>query len=75
MRAIRSLSPALADGPVLGAARPAVTSALVGASSVRQLEENLAAVDKTEFTDKELSTIDGHAVEVGINIWKASSDQ
>ena len=51
-----------------------VTSALIGASSVRQLEENLAAAGRSEFTDEELSTIDSHAVEAGINIWKASSD-
>jgi L-glyceraldehyde 3-phosphate reductase len=51
-----------------------VTSALIGASSVAQLEENLAAASKTEFTDEEITTIDRHAVEAGINIWKASSD-
>jgi L-glyceraldehyde 3-phosphate reductase len=51
-----------------------VTSALVGASSVRQLEENLAAAGKTEFTAEEIAAIDKDAVEAGINIWKASSD-
>jgi L-glyceraldehyde 3-phosphate reductase len=51
-----------------------VTSALIGASSVAQLEENLAAAAKTEFTGEEITTIDRHAVEAGINIWKASSD-
>jgi L-glyceraldehyde 3-phosphate reductase len=50
-----------------------VTSALIGASSVAQLEENLAAADKSDFTDEEITTIDRHAVEAGINIWKASS--
>ena len=51
-----------------------VTSALIGASSVAQLEENLAAAGKSGFTDEEITTIDRHAVEAGINIWKASSD-
>ena len=50
-----------------------VTSALIGASSVRQLEENLAAAGHAVFTDDELSAIDGYAVEAGINIWAASS--
>jgi L-glyceraldehyde 3-phosphate reductase len=51
-----------------------VTSALVGASSVAQLEENLAAAGKTSFTAEELAEIDRHAVEAGINIWAASSE-
>jgi L-glyceraldehyde 3-phosphate reductase len=51
-----------------------VTSVLVGASSVRQLEGNVAALDGPEFTDDELASIDKHAVESGINLWKTSSD-
>jgi L-glyceraldehyde 3-phosphate reductase len=51
-----------------------MTSALIGASSVAQLEENLAAAGKTAFTAEEISAIDGHAVEAGINIWAKSSD-
>jgi L-glyceraldehyde 3-phosphate reductase len=50
-----------------------VTSALLGASSVRQLDENLAALDNRDFTDEELATIDRHAVDAGINIWAESS--
>ena len=50
-----------------------VTSALIGASSVTQLEENLAAAQKTGFSDEELAEIDGHAVDAGVNIWAASS--
>jgi len=50
-----------------------VTSVLIGASSVAQLEENLAAVSNTSFSDDELSAIDRDAVEAGINIWAASS--
>jgi L-glyceraldehyde 3-phosphate reductase len=52
---------------------PRVTSALIGASSVAQLEENLAAAGRSEFTDDELAAIDRDAVEAGINIWAASS--
>src|SRR6476469_5975680 len=50
-----------------------VTSVLIGASSVAQLEENLAAADHTSFTDEELAAIDRDAVEAGINIWADSS--
>jgi L-glyceraldehyde 3-phosphate reductase len=50
-----------------------VTSALVGASSVAQLEDNLAAAGQTEFTAEETAAIDRHAVEAGINIWSTSS--
>jgi L-glyceraldehyde 3-phosphate reductase len=50
-----------------------VTSALIGASSVTQLEENLAAAGKTTFTAQEIARIDEDAVEAGINIWAASS--
>jgi L-glyceraldehyde 3-phosphate reductase len=50
-----------------------VTSALIGASSVAQLEENLAAAGKTDFTPAEIAAIDKDAVEAGINIWQASS--
>ena len=50
-----------------------VTSALIGASSVAQLEENLAAAQRSSFTSEELAAIDQQAVEAGINIWAASS--
>jgi L-glyceraldehyde 3-phosphate reductase len=50
-----------------------VTSALIGASSVTQLEENLAAAQNTGFSNEELAEIDRHAVDAGINIWAASS--
>ncbi|MFB4310413.1 L-glyceraldehyde 3-phosphate reductase [Actinomadura sp. GTD37] len=50
-----------------------VTSALIGASSVRQLEENLAALDRLDFTADELAAIDRDAVDAGVNIWAASS--
>jgi L-glyceraldehyde 3-phosphate reductase len=50
-----------------------MTSALIGASSVAQLEENLAAAAKTAFTAQEIKAIDKDAVEAGINIWATSS--
>src|SRR6266581_7429037 len=50
-----------------------VTSALIGASSVAQLEENLAAAGRSSFTSQELAAIDQQAVDAGINIWAASS--
>jgi L-glyceraldehyde 3-phosphate reductase len=50
-----------------------VTSALVGASSVEQLEANLAAVQNLSFTDSELAAIDEYAVDMGINLWAGSS--
>lgn len=53
---------------------PRVTSALIGASSVQQLENSLGALDDLDFTDDELARIDEHAVESGINLWKRSSD-
>ena len=52
---------------------PRVTSVLIGASSVAQLEENLAAVEHTEFTDDALAAIDRDAVDAGINLWASSS--
>jgi L-glyceraldehyde 3-phosphate reductase len=51
-----------------------VTSALVGASSVAQLEENLAAVSQSAFSADELAAIDRQAVEAGINIWASSGE-
>jgi L-glyceraldehyde 3-phosphate reductase len=52
---------------------PRVTSALVGASSLAQLEANLAAVDNLGFDDDELAEIDRYATEGDINIWASSS--
>jgi L-glyceraldehyde 3-phosphate reductase len=53
---------------------PRVTSALAGASSVEQLEANVAALERLDFTDDELAEIDRHATESGINLWAASSE-
>ena len=51
-----------------------VTSALVGASSVEQLEANVAALDHLDFTD-ELAEIDRYATDSGINLWASSSSE
>ncbi|GII58771.1 glyceraldehyde 3-phosphate reductase [Planotetraspora thailandica] len=50
-----------------------VTTVLIGASSVRQLDDNLDAVNRLDFAPEELDAIDKDAVESGINIWAASS--
>ncbi|MDP9219371.1 MAG: L-glyceraldehyde 3-phosphate reductase [Actinomycetota bacterium] len=54
---------------------PRVTSVLIGASSVAQLEANVAALDQLDFSDDELAAIDQHAVDSGINLWAASSEE
>lgn len=46
-----------------------ITSALIGASSVKQLEDSLAATSKLAFSDSELAAIDQHAQNMGINLW------
>jgi L-glyceraldehyde 3-phosphate reductase len=53
---------------------PRVTSALIGASSVEQLEANVAALERLDFSDDELAEIDSYATDTGINIWAASSE-
>jgi L-glyceraldehyde 3-phosphate reductase len=50
-----------------------VTSVLVGASSVRQLEQNIAAMDNLEFSAEELVEIDKHAVEGGVDLWRSQT--
>ena len=50
---------------------PRVTSALIGASSVAQLEANVAALDRLDFTADELAEIEQYAADTGINIWEA----
>jgi L-glyceraldehyde 3-phosphate reductase len=52
---------------------PRITSTLIGASSVAQLEENLAALDRLVFSADELAEIDQYATESDINLWRASS--
>ncbi|ABK53487.1 aldo/keto reductase [Acidothermus cellulolyticus 11B] len=50
-----------------------VTSALIGASSVAQLEENVATLANLDFTSEELADIDRYARDAGINLWEAPS--
>jgi L-glyceraldehyde 3-phosphate reductase len=54
---------------------PRITSALLGASSVEQLEQNVAALDRLDFDPGELEEVDRFAVESGINIWATSSSE
>jgi len=53
--------------------RATVTSALVGASSVAQLEDSVRAVGNLTFSDDELAAIDEHATEGGLNLWAGPS--
>src|SRR4051812_4135155 len=52
-----------------------ITSALVGASSVAQLEANVAALENLDFSQDELAEIDKHATDSGINLWAGSSSE
>jgi L-glyceraldehyde 3-phosphate reductase len=54
---------------------PRMTSLVIGASSVAQLEADLAALDNLAFNDDELNAIDQHATDAGINLWAESSRQ
>ena len=54
-------------------AKPAITSALIGASSWAQIEECLGALQHLEFSPRELKSIDQYARDGGLNIWAASS--
>jgi L-glyceraldehyde 3-phosphate reductase len=53
---------------------PRVTSSLIGARTVAQLDDSLGALDRLEFTDDELADIDRHAVEAGIDLWRSSRE-
>ena len=53
---------------------PTVSSTLVGASSVKQLEENLKALDNLDLSDDELAEIDEHAVESGVDLWRTVAE-
>jgi L-glyceraldehyde 3-phosphate reductase len=52
-----------------------VTTALIGASSVAQLEENVGAIEDVDFSEEELAAIDQDAVDAGINLWARSSSE
>jgi L-glyceraldehyde 3-phosphate reductase len=51
-----------------------MTSTVIGASSVEQLEQNLEALEQLDFTPDELAEIDRHATESDINLWAESSN-
>jgi L-glyceraldehyde 3-phosphate reductase len=53
---------------------PRVTSTLIGASSIGQLEDNVAALQRLDFSDDELAQIDRHAQEGDLNLWAPSSN-
>ena len=53
---------------------PRVTSAVIGASSVEQLDTNLDALDGPALTEEELASIDQYAVDSGINLWAKSAE-
>ncbi|AIG75209.1 L-glyceraldehyde 3-phosphate reductase [Amycolatopsis japonica] len=53
---------------------PRMTSVLIGASSVAQLEDNVGALKNLHFTHEELAEIDRYATEADINLWKRSTD-
>ena len=52
---------------------PRVTSALIGARTVAQLNDSLDALNRTDFTGDELAEIDRHATEGGIDLWRSMS--
>jgi L-glyceraldehyde 3-phosphate reductase len=54
--------------------RDTMTSTLIGASSVQQLEDNVAAVARLDFSDDELAAIDEHAVDSGVDLWADARD-
>ncbi|MBV8080024.1 MAG: L-glyceraldehyde 3-phosphate reductase [Actinobacteria bacterium] len=53
---------------------PRMTSLVMGASSVAQLEQNLGALDAAVFTEDELARIDEYAEDLGVNWWRTSSE-
>ncbi len=53
--------------------KPAITSALIGASRWEQIEDSLGALRNLQFSPEELRKIDRHALDGGLNIWAASS--
>jgi len=54
---------------------PRVTSALIGARDVKQLDDSLDALKRLDFSAEELAEIDRHATEGGIDLWRGVSDE
>jgi L-glyceraldehyde 3-phosphate reductase len=51
-----------------------ITSALIGARTVEQLDDSLGSLARLDFSTEELAAIDQHAIESGINLWQRSSN-
>jgi L-glyceraldehyde 3-phosphate reductase len=49
---------------------PRVTSLVIGASRTEQLEQNVAALERLDFTAEELAEIDQHATDGGVDLWR-----
>ena len=54
---------------------PRMTTTLIGASSVEQLDDSLGALENLSFSDEELAEIDRHATDAHINLWARSSGE
>ncbi len=54
--------------------KPQVTSVLIGASSIEQIEQNVGALENPDFSKEELNNIDKYALDGSINLWAKSSD-
>ncbi len=52
---------------------PRMTSLVIGASSIAQLQDNVAALDRLDLTEDELAQINLHATDADVNIWASSS--
>jgi L-glyceraldehyde 3-phosphate reductase len=52
-----------------------VTTVLIGASSVRQLEDNIGALDRLDFSADELDQIDRYATDAGIDLWQGAREK
>jgi L-glyceraldehyde 3-phosphate reductase len=53
---------------------PRITSAVIGASSVEQLDTNLDALEGPPLSEEDLAAIDQDAVDSGINLWAAQTE-
>lgn len=54
---------------------PRMTSTLIGAPSVEQLEENVAALERLDLSDDELAEVERHADAAGVDIWAGSHEE
>ena len=63
------------DGDCVGPARQRVTSALIGARNVEQLDNSLDALKQLDFTDEELAEIDRYAQDGSIDLWRGAREE